>query len=356
MTPQEEAIELLGAVITELTSSTSFDNLKNVLRKCQHACESVNWEDQKRWFHQELNGVYAGSELPDYRKIAGNRIWRTKHFSIASLNAMVLGDLNPSYEEYVEEKTNDILEVWSGIDWILTASKSGYAELTGETKRALSQADKKEMDWERVRIFQPSAFLPCLNHIEQATFDFASNACVALRYGNAIADIWSTYRVEVDAAIGAIGLADHLTSIQSGLQSGNPESWRLAVLGCRNLLKDAADCLWKDARPTYDHLPGQGIGSKLEVTSDKFGNRLSAYIHQKSLSGTRGKFFRGEAERLADSLTSLIRLQSEGHDPIELKDARSIAIATYCLLGELVTRTDMVPVQEYGNPARSAEK
>ena len=356
MTPQQEAIGLLSEAIAELTSSTSFDNLRNVLRKCQHASELVGWEDQKRWFHQELNGLYAGSVVPEYRKIASTRIWRTKHFSIASLNALVLGDLDASCLEHAKEQTDDILEVWIGIDWILTASKSGYAELTGETKRAFSEADRKEMDWERVRIFQPSAFLPCLNHIERATFDFASNAYVALRYGNAIADIWSTYRVEVDAAIGAIGLADHLTSIQSGLQSENPASWRLAVFGCRNLLKDVADYLWKDTRPTYAHLLGQGVGGKLEVTSEKFGNRLSAYIHQKSLAGTRGKFFRAEAGRLADSLTSLISLQSEAHDPIELRDARSISIATYCLLGELVTRTDMVPVREYASPARSADE
>jgi hypothetical protein len=85
----------------------------------------------------------------------------------------------------------------------------------------------------------------------------------------------------------------------------------------------------------------------------KFGNRLAAYIHQKRISGTRGSFLRHEAERLADSIYSLITVQSEAHDPVSLEDARSFAIRTYFVVGELVTRTDMQPVLQYENPAIS---
>ena len=32
-------------------------------------------------------------------------------------------------------------------------------------------------------------------------------------------------------------------------------------------------------------------------------------------------------------------------------DARSVALATYFSVGEFATKTDMVPIEEYGEPA-----
>jgi hypothetical protein len=53
ITPQEEATSLLSQVVAELTA-TSHD-LKTVLRKCQHICELLGWQEQLNWFRQELN-------------------------------------------------------------------------------------------------------------------------------------------------------------------------------------------------------------------------------------------------------------------------------------------------------------
>jgi hypothetical protein len=203
---------------------------------------------------------------------------------------------------------------------------------------------------ERVRVFNAGNFTSVLLEIERITFEFASQSYTLLRYGNVLTDIWTDYRSQVDAVLTRLNLTPHLDIIQAELQSGNPQAWRAATLACRNLLSDVADYLWRDPRDTYNHLVGDSKNGKLNIQHGKFANRLSAYIHQKGLRGTSGKFARDEIERLAVSIRSLIAFQSQGHAPVTWEDARSVALATYFIIGELAIKTDMEPIERYGEP------
>jgi hypothetical protein len=60
---------------------------------------------------------------------------------------------------------------------------------------------------------------------------------------------------------------------------------------------------------------------------------------------------RDEVERLATSIRSLIAYQAEAHQPIAKVDAQGVAVATYYLVAQLATRTDMQAVVEYGDPS-----
>jgi hypothetical protein len=70
--------------------------------------------------------------------------------------------------------------------------------------------------------------------------------------------------------------------------------------------------------------------------------------------GTRGKFFRDYLESLSSSIKSLISFQSEAHQDISEQDARSAAIATYFLIGELALRTNLQPVARYSEDVRQS--
>ena len=175
----------------------------------------------------------------------------------------------------------------------------------------------------------------CLHEIERVTFNFASGTYVQLKYGDSITDIWTIYRKNVEVALNKLDLTNHLQAIQSGLQSENPELWRTAVLEYRNMLSDVANYLWKDPRPTYEHLSNRDHIGKMDVYPNKYANRLAAYLHQKGMTGIRGRYVRDEVERIAASIRSLVSFQAEAHDPIELVDARSVALGTYFILGEL---------------------
>jgi len=264
--PQEEAVSILGESLFDLTSPNR--DIKSILRKCQLVCELLGRDQQKSWFHQELNGYYKGANLPSYRKIAGTRKWdasgsayeRSKWFS----EEMVYG-VDP--ELYEEEA--DTLEVWAGIDWILSASKTGFREHLEETK-IVSSSGRRTYTLQRVRIFTAPSIAASLSQIEKIVYDFVSSVYVQLKYGNVIRDIWNDYRLLVDKALSQLELTQHLSAIETNLLSTNAEACRSAAFECRNLLNDLANHLWRDPRSRYEHLQGKTDDGKLDVSQGKF--------------------------------------------------------------------------------------
>lgn len=354
MPPQDEAVLLLKDVINELT--TSARDIKAVMRKCQHVCELLEWEPQKSWFHQEINGYYATTPIPAHRIILVQRIWEPlgSPMDLAHWNTNSFMGNIPQDDAATE---NVQIEIRDGIDWILRAAQFGYKNPTGKTRE--SRTRSQEITLRRVDVAPGGNFSPIITEIESRTFDFASKAYVQLNYGNVISGIWDEYRKDVDAGLQLLNLNKHLEAIQNGLASENPESWRTAVYECRNIFEDLANHLWQDPRKTYKYLPGRDSDGKpsgeLEVKKGLFKNQLRAYIHQKGLGKKNRKFIQTEVDRLADSISSLISLQSKAHQQIRKQDALSTAIATYFVLGELIRRTDCQPVEEYVTPVKGIE-
>jgi hypothetical protein len=347
-TPQEEAITHLSDVILQLTSQSR--DIKAILRKCLIVCELLGWESQKTWFHQELAGYDPTSTLPSHRRIAGKRKWQpaaTMPDKIRWMSEEMFYVADPK----VYEEEEDTLEVWAGIEWFILAASTGYSESLNQTKQVGSPSGRYTITLDRKRIFTAPSIAASIIVIERAIFDFASRAYVQLKYSNSVGDIWAQYRSRVDAGLASLDMAKHLNAIELGIKSDNPESWRSAVYECRNLLNDLAAHLWHDMRPRYEYLPGRSPEGALDVTPEKFGNRLAAYIHQKGLSGTRGRYFRDEAERLATGILSLIAFQSEAHQPVTFQDSASIVVSTYVLVGEIISRTDLAPIESYSAPA-----
>ncbi len=355
MIAQEEAVQILGDVLHALTSSKH--DLKVILRQCQHVCTLIGWKDALAWFQRELTGYPQDAALPLYRFVNGKVDWvlQGSIYEISTWAAETMINRPPD-EDAILPPT---LEVRTDIDTLLAAAQGGYREHTPQTKQQWSKKLGRAVTLVAVKDYPAFSFAGCVATIESHTFNWASNAYVVLRHGNVLGEIWADYRKQVDASLGSLGFANHMEAINRGIQSDNPEEWRNAVLGCRNLLSDLADHLWHDPRPTYEHLPGTDKDgkrtSKMSVSKGMSKNRLRAYLHQKGLCGTRGEFLSGEIERLADSVSALIAYQSTAHAPITRDDARSIALGTYFIIGEFVIRTDMQPIQQYGKPATDGQ-
>ena len=350
MLPQLEATEILADVVAKLMSSRR--DIIVIMRKCQHVCELLQWEPDKSWFHQELNGYPKDGSLPPYRQVAAQRHWEPEPTSLDWVHwdtAKTVGALSAE-DTHVEVLT---LPVRDDLDWLLRAAEGGYRNPTGENRE--TTADSRRMVLHQVDVAPAHRFSAIVYKIENQALDFASGAYAQLRYGNALGDIWSEYRKVVDAGLVRLNFGKHLEVIEAGLTSDNPEAWRAAIFQCRSLFEDLARYLWQDNRRTYVYLPGTGPESKLEVTEDKYKNRLSAYLHQKGLFSGNKAFIVDEMDRLATSVSTLISLQSKAHRQIGKQDARSIAISTYIILGEFVNRTDLQPVTEYAEPVKGVE-
>lgn len=344
MNPQDEAISILHNVLQDLTSPNH--DLFIIMRRCQHVCEILGWQSGKDWFHQEINGYYPNTPLPPHRKINGIKNWEfegSMYEEVEFKTEATMNVLDPLI--YTEEP--DLLEVKVGINWFRGASQTGYKEKLPETKSTLSPSGRNQVLLRRVRNFPAENITHSLSQIEKYVFDWASSNYVQMNYTNKVKGIWERYQIIVEGALQKLELTNHLSVIQDEIGKENPESWRTAVLECRNLLADLATYLWKDTRDLYIHLPGSSPDGKLDVQQGNYSNRLSAYLHQKSIAGKEGKFLRDEADRLATSIRSLISVESYAHAPIDRPLADAVVLYTYFLIGELAIKTDLSPITKY---------
>jgi hypothetical protein len=242
------------------------------------------------------------------------------------------------------------MNVWAGIDWVLSTAQSGYTESTGRKSSKYIKFRGKHVETQETKVYDRHVFQTILTHIENLLFNFVSKAYVILRYSDVFQDIWQTYRTKVEEHLISIGFEAHLDTIRTGLSSDNPQQWRSAMWSCRDILHDMASYLWQDPRETYEYLPGKGKDKKLRVTPSDYVNRLGAYLHQKGITSKTGDYLRAEMKRIYCSIQTLNELDSKAHDVVTLSDARTAAIGTYIILGELATRTDMKPVIKYQSP------
>jgi hypothetical protein len=156
--------------------------------------------------------------------------------------------------------------------------------------------------------------------------------------------VWQQYRTAIDSKLPSLGLAHHVEAIELNLRSENPAQWRLTAYACRNLIQDLGRDLWKVPGKTYPRITNDK-GKPIEVTEDKFANRISAYLHEKAIGDTERKLIVAEADAISRMIAALPAALGSGHAPMTRGQARSMAIATYVFVGELVTKTDMSPVE-----------
>ncbi len=297
-------------------------------------------------FQNELNGYSDKVELPWYRKsIRG----RTEWLVTGGIYTVIESVIENGHSIEKEQPRYTEMDVLAGIDWVISAAQSGYVKGTGRKSSKYIKLRNKEIETEEVNTYDKHVFETIITNIENVAFNFASNSYAVLRYGDALQDVWQTYRAKVEEQLIPIGFANHLDAIRIGLNSNNPQEWRNAMWSCRDVFHDLAKYLWRDRRETYEYLPGQGENGKLRVTESDYINRLGAYLHQKGIVGTTQAYLRAEMERIYQSISTLNELDSKAHSEVTLLDVRTAAIGTYTILGELVTRTDMNPITEYCN-------
>jgi len=337
-TRTEQAARLLNEIVREIVSATP--DLTGVLRRGYHACVLAGWPEAQAWFQRELEGYPKGFELPWYRKgIRGKTVW-----AAASIYDMPAHLADRSV--YGEHETPEAAEMdcWHGMASVLDWAKSGLNVPIGERRTLGSGRDTYHE--EKRSVYQAGEFLLIADRVQNEAFKLASGGYTALTYGDALQSVWEGYRAQVDAVLTQVGLDKHLDAIRDGIRSENQQAWRNAMWACRDVIRDLAARLWRDPRPLYERMKLKG--KPLHVDESSYVNRLLAYLHFKRQTGKAGKYLGAELERINSSIHTLNELDSKAHAPVTRQDARLAAIGTYLLLGELIQRTDMQPVEDWG--------
>src|SRR5438094_8921 len=105
---------------------------------------------------------------------------------------------------------------------------------------------------------------------------------------------------------------------------------------------------------TYDLIKFERKPLEVDRTMyNRFGNPFAAYLHQKRVRGNNRKLVERQLEYLESPIRALAAWQGEAHAGLSREDARSVALATSFIVGELVPNTDMQPVERWVDPSQS---
>lgn len=340
--PRAEAMNILDRVIHDVEDGSP--DLERVLRRCSRAARLMGQRESAEIFAKEITGYSESDEPPYYRLVYGSTQWK----SIASDQLFDPSDTAARAASSLWGTPARQSVTRAGTDGLRSGSTTGWwtpAQDVDPQKRSIGTS------WvEPVEYYPPHVFSSCLRAIEQMAYDWAVNWLVFLRYENRITSIWQRYRSSVDAKLEEISLTNHLKSIDQNLASDNEQDWRNALYGCRSVLQDVANYLWRDERETYTPIEvrsGDGKKGPMRVTRSEYVNRIQAYLHQKSTKGVHTDLLEAEAEYLGALFARLNRLDNHAHAGATRELAESAAIQTYVLLAELIRRTDLVPMEQY---------
>jgi hypothetical protein len=188
-----------------------------------------------------------------------------------------------------------------------------------------------------------------IRRLEELCFKFAIEAQSLLIYGNRVGDIFGEYRALTEGELKKIGIDESLAAIDANLKAGTPANAKLAILGCRNILLALATALWQvpnvATHPTLTTYDGK---SKLQLGPENPKARLRAYLHERGVelvSKKKPTLIAGQLDRIADALDELYNLSSEqGKNEAVVADAKSAALQTFFLIGEIARLTGFEPV------------
>ncbi len=343
---QDEAASLLSVVVDHLTSGAA--DLEAELRRYAYACELAELVSEAEWAWKELNGYASREEVPHYRHTAAVLRWRvgrtaSDHRQLeAATHASMYGSPGPD-EDFTQVLGRGVQDPANA------AASRGFSDPTGEvTTIPHRQYPKPGYEFERAVVVEPRHITATLGRIERALLERVIANRIGLVYGSVVEEIWPKLRSDLEPRLLAMGVTDHLETIEQGLNSGTAAGRQSALYGCRSLLTALTDHLWQDERDTYTLLRGDGVNGKLVVTQDRPKNRLGAYLHQ-SIGGTSAEdYLQAEIERVWQSISKLVDLTNKAHDAdVSQQDAELAVIGTYFLVGELGRRTDFIPVECY---------
>lgn len=340
--PKVEAIQTLEQLVNDVEQNDP--TLESVLRRCTRVARLIGQPESADLFSKEIRGYLDTDTFPYYRHIRGIIQWRTMGF--ARLNDP--SDVAAVMASRLYGNDSCELVVWSGIDRIRSAAQDGFWQVSKTVQSR--QVPKINLWVEGVEYYAPLSFRGCLKTIEQVAYDWAVQWLTYLRYESRITSIWQQYRSSVDAKMEEISLTNHLRSIDQNLASSNQQDWRNVLYGCRSVLQDTANFLWRDKRDEYQPIQVRGDDGKkraMRVTQSDYVNRIQAYLHQKSTKGTETDLVEAEAEYLGALFVRLNKLDNHAHSGASREMAQSVAIHTYILLAELIRQTDMQPIEHY---------
>lgn len=170
---------------------------------------------------------------------------------------------------------------------------------------------------------------------------YVSRVYYELKFSSIADDVFARIRERVDQTIGTAipGAVRKMTAVYDNLRSDNPEDWSNAVHGCRRLLQDLADAVFRAG--TEERTAGSSASGKpaVKLGQENYINRLIAFAQERSTSGRFADIVGSQLSFLGDRLDAVFRAAQKGShgDIVSRAEADRYVVYTYLLVGDLLS-------------------
>lgn len=167
-------------------------------------------------------------------------------------------------------------------------------------------------------------------------YNYALNVNMQLKFSDKVADIFSSYRITTDAFLSEF-IPDSilkLSSIYARLNETDEDSWSQAAITCRKLLVEFSNSLFGKVYPDCKETSIKTkTGQDLDITGDKYANRLSAVLDAVSTNEMKRDNLLATVAWL-DDVNS--RISDEATNDVEYDEIRSNIVHLYLLLADVI--------------------
>jgi hypothetical protein len=322
----EAALEVAEEVLSGISLGTL--SITAASLRCLHLARLVGDASAEEWLSWESFG---------YPRTPQGHI-QSHAFQIASSHGRELARTDDGsrriFTELAGELESAIDANKRAIGIVTTSGVSVSGEYLGGALRALA-ADARTNA--RNHIDQISTAERKLTILRGQYYGYASAVSIELRFSGRAEEVFRNYRAQVDRRF--LDLAPEslkrLDAAYERLSSSNPESWAQAVSSCRRVFEELANALYKSPEGKYK----TSSGKELDVSGDKYKNRLFALIDQVANSRSTRRFVGSNAMYVIDFVDELHGVLNRGvhkiDDPLHYEEARAALLHTYILLGDI---------------------
>jgi hypothetical protein len=303
--------------------------MKNIPLKCLRLCRLLNDEDGVLLFTFESSGYplteggYVTNDAWRISEIACRRYWekddKTKE-NTEYINTFLFAEME-------ETLASLKLRLQSASDPNISLSSANPLQYVGPP---LGNANERGY-----AVRDITTYAQRIEKVRGAIYKYVLNIYNKLKYGVVIEDIFTNSCIAVNEKLSKIcpEAISKFVSVYNNIDSGNSEDWANAVHSCRRIIKDVADRLYP---PTDEKLI---VGTKtIELTEDKYINRLIQFIVSKSSSSTYSSVVGTSLESIGNRIDAINEAVCKGtHTEINRGEAQRYIIYTYLLLGDIVS-------------------
>lgn len=339
----KEALDLSEEILSNLEMGDI--HMESIVAKCVKLARLREDSDEVKWLRLELSGYSIGSapnginqeDINCFAKRSGRTyIWtepgtekqEVKHwpYSITEIESTITSN---------QEKLRNIKTPDDFTPAVSKASDNGWlsgSTFVQETYRDVLKAVRYEQDKlsESIRGYQA-----LLSRIKSRIYDYVLGVNLQLKLGNITESIFQKTKEIVDKKLMEIcpDAIKMFIATYNRMDSSNTEEWSQAMSSCRNVLKEFADNIFPPRSGRYIKRDGEEI----EVTDDKYKNRLIAFIDEKTKK-LSNEYLESRVEELEKRVHKMNDLLAKGaHGNFGEIDINICIIDTYLLIGSLLS-------------------